>query len=41
VIILEDSHFRVSKEETDDRRKEIEDLTNELVEVKSNKPLSW
>jgi len=32
VIILENGHFCANKEETDDRRKEIQDLTNELVE---------
>jgi Protein of unknown function (DUF3006) len=32
VIILENGHFRVDKEETDKRRKEIEDLMNELFE---------
>jgi Protein of unknown function (DUF3006) len=32
VIILENGHFRVNKDETDRRRKEIEDLMNELFE---------
>jgi translation initiation factor 6 (eIF-6) len=32
VIILENGHFLVNKEETDKRRKEIEDLMNELFE---------
>jgi hypothetical protein len=32
VIILENGHFRVEKEENDKRRKEIEDLINELFE---------
>ncbi|ARP44588.1 MULTISPECIES: DUF3006 domain-containing protein [Anoxybacillaceae] len=32
VIILENGHFRVDKEDTDKRRKEIEDLMNELFE---------
>jgi 3-phosphoglycerate kinase len=32
VIILENGRFRVDKEETDKRRKEIEDLMNELFE---------
>lgn len=32
VIILENGHFRVDKEETDKRRKEIEELMNEVWE---------
>jgi Protein of unknown function (DUF3006) len=32
VIILENGYFRIDKEETDKRRKEIEDLMNELFE---------
>jgi Protein of unknown function (DUF3006) len=32
VIVLENGHFRVDKKETDRRRKEIEDLMNELFE---------
>jgi hypothetical protein len=32
VIIFENGHFLVDKEETDKRRKEIEDLMNELFE---------
>lgn len=32
VIILENGHFRVDKQETNKRRKEIEDLMNELFE---------
>jgi Protein of unknown function (DUF3006) len=32
IIVLENGHFRVDKEETDRRRKEIEDLMNELFE---------
>jgi 3-phosphoglycerate kinase len=32
VIILENGRFCANKEETDKRRKEIQDLTNELVE---------